>query len=211
MVPRRELAAPIAALFGLTPPLDADEAWRAQLVTRFGTVWPFFKLFETVVDFGAAPEALPVLVALKTLPDLMRRKNVGPAETDTSLLTGSWQRLVLSAPHLEPGTVDWKAYAFCVLEQMHRMLCRLEVFAKNSSKWGTRWRNYRTGTRGSRPTPTRRDVGVALLLCLTPRTEAPPECPARGEPGIDGAVSTTCSLNKQRRTVRVNRERVTKD
>ncbi|MDX3772412.1 hypothetical protein OG963_04530 [Streptomyces sp. NBC_01707] len=39
VVPRHELAAAIAALFELTPPLDsdADEAWRAMLVNRFGT------------------------------------------------------------------------------------------------------------------------------------------------------------------------------
>ncbi|MFF4505284.1 Tn3 family transposase [Streptomyces sp. NPDC001401] len=138
VVPRHELAAAIAALFELTPPLDsdADEAWRAQLVTRFGTVRPFLKLLVTVVDFGATPEGLPALKALKSLPDLMGRKKVGPAEIDTGLLTGSWRRLVLSAPHLEPGTVDWKAYAFCVLEQVHRMLRSKQVFAKNSSKWG---------------------------------------------------------------------------
>ncbi|MFJ4008020.1 Tn3 family transposase [Streptomyces sp. NPDC090023] len=138
VVPRHELAAAIAALFELTPPLDsdADEAWRAQLVTRFGTVRPFLKLLVTVVDFGATPEGLPVLKALKSLPDLMGRKKVGPAEIDTGLLTGSWRRLVLSAPHLEPGTVDWKAYAFCVLEQLHRMMRSKQVFAKNSSKWG---------------------------------------------------------------------------
>ncbi|MFF3159499.1 Tn3 family transposase [Streptomyces sp. NPDC057910] len=138
VVPRRELAAAIAALFELTPPLDsdADEAWRAMLVTRFGTVRPFLKLLVKVVDFGATPEGLPVLQALKSLPVLMGRKKVGPAEIDTDLLVGSWRRLVLAAPHLEPGTVDWKAYVFCVLEQFHRMLRRKEVFAKNSSKWG---------------------------------------------------------------------------
>ncbi|EST31538.1 Tn3 family transposase [Streptomyces niveus] len=138
VVPRHELAAAIAALFELTPPLDsdADEAWRAQLVTRFGTVRPFLKLLVTVVDFGATPEGLPVLKALKSLPDLMGRKKVGPAEIDTGLLFGSWRRLVLSAPHLEPGTVDWKAYAFCVLEHLHRMMRSKQVFAKNSSKWG---------------------------------------------------------------------------
>ncbi|MCX4632710.1 hypothetical protein OG755_39890 [Streptomyces sp. NBC_01443] len=40
VVPRHELAAAIAALFELTPPLDsdADEAWRSMLVSRFGTV-----------------------------------------------------------------------------------------------------------------------------------------------------------------------------
>ncbi|WP_413810908.1 Tn3 family transposase [Streptomyces sp. OE57] len=138
VVPRHELAAAIAALFELTPPLDsdADEARRTQLVTRFAVVRLFLKLLVTVVDFDATPEGLPVLKALKSLPDLMGRKKVGPAEIDTGLLTGSWRRLMLSAPHLEPGTVDWKAYAFSVLEQVHRMLRRREVFAKNSSKWG---------------------------------------------------------------------------
>ncbi|GAA4070047.1 hypothetical protein [Actinomadura miaoliensis] len=42
----------------------------------------------------------------------------------TDLLVGSWRRLVLAAPHLEAGTVDWKTYTFCVLEQFHRMLRR---------------------------------------------------------------------------------------
>ncbi|GGV00538.1 transposase [Streptomyces albospinus] len=122
----------------MTPPLDsdADEAWRAMLVGRFGTVRPFLKPLVEVVDFGATPEGLPVLKALKSLPELMGRKKVGPAEIDTELLAGSWRRLVLTSPQLEPGTVDWKAYTFCVLEQFHRMLRRKEVFAKNSSKWG---------------------------------------------------------------------------
>ncbi|NUW07418.1 Tn3 family transposase [Streptomyces sp. CAI-21] len=138
VVPRHELAAAIAALFELTPPLDsdADEAWRAMLVGRFGTVRPFLKLLVTVVDFDATPEGEPVLAALLSLPELMGRKKVGPAEIDTTLLGGSWRRLVLSAPHLEPGTVDWKAYTFCVLEQLHRMLRSKQVFARNSSKWG---------------------------------------------------------------------------
>lgn len=138
VVSRNELAAAIAALFELTPPLDSDvdEAWRSMLVTRFGTVRPFSKPLVKVVDFGATPEGMPVLTALQSLPGLTGRKKVGPAEIDAGLLVGSWRRLVLAAPHLEPGTVDWKAYVFCVLEQFHRMLRRREVFARNCSKWG---------------------------------------------------------------------------
>lgn len=138
VVPRHELAAAIAALFELTPPLDsdADEAWRAMLINRFGTVRPFLKLLVTVVDFDATPEGEAVLGALLSLPELMGRKKVGPAEIDAGLLIGSWRRLVLAAPHLEPGTVDWKAYTFCVLEHLHRMLRSKQVFARNSSKWG---------------------------------------------------------------------------
>lgn len=138
VVPRQELAAAIAALFELTPPLDsdADEAWRAMLVGRFATVRPFLKLLVTVVDFDATPEGAPVLAALVSLPELMGRKKVGPGEIETGLLGGSWRRLVLTAPHPEPGTVDWKAYTFCVLEHLHRMLRSKQVFARNSSKWG---------------------------------------------------------------------------
>nr|WP_261988809.1 hypothetical protein [Streptomyces sp. wa22] len=75
VVPRQELAAAIAALFELTPPLDsdADEAWRAMLVGRFGTVRPFLKLLVTVVDFDATPEGEAVLGALLSLPELMGR------------------------------------------------------------------------------------------------------------------------------------------
>lgn len=107
-----------------------------MLITRFGTVRPFLKLLVKVVDFDATPEGAPVLAALKSLPELMGRKKVGPGEIDTELLARSWRRLVLAAPNLEPGTVDWKGYVFCVLEQFHRMLRRREIFAKNSSKWG---------------------------------------------------------------------------
>nr|WP_250918609.1 hypothetical protein [Streptomyces sp. CWNU-1] len=92
-------------------------------------------LLVTVVDFGTTPEGLPVRTALKSLPDLMGRKKVGPAEVDTGLPAGSWWRPVLSASHLDSGTVDSQAYAFCALEQLHRMR-RREVFAENSSKRG---------------------------------------------------------------------------
>ena len=53
VVPRKELAAAVAAMVELAPPLDsdADEAWRRMLVSRFSTVRPFLKLLVEVVDF----------------------------------------------------------------------------------------------------------------------------------------------------------------
>ncbi|SNT47897.1 Tn3 transposase DDE domain-containing protein [Streptosporangium subroseum] len=138
VVPRRELTSALAAITELTPPADsdADEAWRAMLVSRFATVRPFLPRLCEMVQFGATAEGKPVLAALRTLPGLMGRKRVTPDEIDISLPAGSWRRLVLRAPHLEAGLVDWKAYAFCVLEQFHRLLRRREIFAINSSKWG---------------------------------------------------------------------------
>nr|WP_258539662.1 Tn3 family transposase [Streptomyces ipomoeae] len=84
----------------------------------------------------------------------MGRKRVGTGESDASLLAGSWRRLVLSAPHLGPGTVDWKAYVFCVLESFHRMLRRRVVFAKNSSKWGDPRAKLRDGEAWEQVRPT---------------------------------------------------------
>ncbi|WNI19679.1 Tn3 family transposase [Streptomyces sp. ITFR-21] len=138
VVPRRELEAALAAMFELAPPLDSDacEAWRRQLVGRFGMVRPFLKVLVDVVDFGATPQGANLLAALKSLPGLLRRRKVAPGEIDAGLLAGSWKRLVLASSNAEPGCVDVKAYALCVLEGLHRMLRRREVFAVNSSKWG---------------------------------------------------------------------------
>nr|WP_055501706.1 DUF4158 domain-containing protein [Nonomuraea pusilla] len=114
VVPRAQLTAALEAITELTPPADsdADEPWRAMLVGRFAMVRPFLSRLCEVIQFGATAEGRPVLAALRSLPALMGRKRVTPAEIDTSLLAGSWRRLVLREPHLAEGLVDWKAYAF---------------------------------------------------------------------------------------------------
>ncbi|MBB5158180.1 hypothetical protein BJ970_005779 [Saccharopolyspora phatthalungensis] len=84
------------------------------------------------------PDGQRVLAALRDLPTLWGEghNKVDRSEIDEQLLIGSWRRLVLHAPELEPGTIDWRAYTFCVLEQFHRCLRRRDIFAVNSSKWG---------------------------------------------------------------------------
>ncbi|MFD4190516.1 Tn3 family transposase [Amycolatopsis thermoflava] len=140
VVPRSELAEALVAVVELAgpPDSDADEAWRAVLVKRFATVRPFLPLLCEVIRFGAAPDGKRVLTALRNLPTLWGggRNKVDRSEIDEQLLIGSWRRLVLHAPELEPGTIDWRAYTFCVLEQFHRCLRRRDIFAVNSSKWG---------------------------------------------------------------------------
>lgn len=108
------------------------------MVKRYPTVRPFLPMLCQVIQFGATPEGDRVLRAVQALPALWGggRNRVGVGEIDEDLLIGSWKRLVLAAPELEPGTVDWRAYTFCVLEQFHRHLNRRDIFATNSSKWG---------------------------------------------------------------------------
>lgn len=90
VVPRRELAAAIAAVLELAPPLDSDaeEAWRAQLVTRFATVRPFLPALTQVVDFGATPQGSQVLAALRSLPGLLGRKKVTPPRSTPTCWPG---------------------------------------------------------------------------------------------------------------------------
>lgn len=72
---------------------DEDEAWQAQLVSRFATVQPFLPVLTDVVRFEATAEGAPVLAALRTLPGLIGRKD-GHPERDRHRPAG---RLVAAA------------------------------------------------------------------------------------------------------------------
>jgi hypothetical protein len=135
-VSRAEVTAAAATVRELTPAPDSDldEAWRAELVGRYGVVRLFLPMLAETLTLGGTAEGRPVLAALRRLPELAGRKKVRAAEVDTALVTGSWRRLVF-APGLEPGTVDRKAYTFCVLERLHRLLRRRDIYADGSTRW----------------------------------------------------------------------------
>jgi TnpA family transposase len=122
------------APFGEDDDDDADR--RAELVKRYATVRPFLPMLTAVVPFGSTDAGAPVLAAARSLPDLAGRKRVRASEVDGALVAGSWRRLVLANPDLPAGAVDHRAYALCVLEQLHRALRRRDVFATGSVRWG---------------------------------------------------------------------------
>jgi hypothetical protein len=141
VTPRHQIRAALDAVVELAPPPDedTDAAWRAELVKRYATVRPFLPLLIDVITFGAVEGGHTVLEAVRQLPALLRRKKVRVAEIATALVTGSWRRLVYSSPEDargEPGLVDHRAYAFCVLECLHRGLRRRDLFVDGSDRWG---------------------------------------------------------------------------
>jgi TnpA family transposase len=138
VVPRGQVAAALAAVCELAPPPDEqpDEAWRAELLKRHATIRPFLPILTEVIEFGAVEGGQLVVEAVQRLPQLLGRKKVRRDEITAGLVTGSWRRLVYADPNGEPGLVDHKAYAFCVLEHLHRALKRRDVFAKGSDRWG---------------------------------------------------------------------------
>ena len=110
-VDRNDLVSAVSRVSELapSPDLDLDEIWRTELVKKFRTVRRFLVLLTETVELRATDEGAPIVAAMRALPDLFGRKKVFPDEVDTTLLRGSWRRLVF----LEDETVDWKAYALC--------------------------------------------------------------------------------------------------
>jgi hypothetical protein len=132
---RDKVASAIEAVEELAPfgeDDDDDVDRRAELVKRYATVRPFLPMLTAVVPFGSTDAGAPVLAAARSLPDLAGRKRVRASEVDGALVAGSWRRLVLANPDLPAGAVDHRAYALCVLEQLHRALRRRDVFATGS-------------------------------------------------------------------------------
>jgi Domain of unknown function (DUF4158) len=103
LAPRQEVQAAADQVLEQLPPSDsdADQAWRAELVKRYGVVRLFLPSLVEAIDLDATADGRPVLAALRRLPELAGRKKVHADEVDTSLLAGSWRRLVLAAPGLE--------------------------------------------------------------------------------------------------------------
>jgi hypothetical protein len=100
---------------------DDDAEWRAELIKRYGSITGFLGLLAQI-QLGAVDVREPVLAAVHRLPELVGRRRVLADELDRTLVSGSWRRLVLANPELPAGVADHRAYAFCVLEQLHRAL-----------------------------------------------------------------------------------------
>jgi TnpA family transposase len=138
VAPRQELTVALAAVLALAPPSEAttEAIWHAELVLRYPTIRPFLPLLGTVIPFGAVDGSQEIVTALQRLPTLLGRKKVRKEEIAAGLVTGAWRRLVYAETAGEPGVVDHRAYAFCVLEHFQRALHRRDVFALQSDRWG---------------------------------------------------------------------------
>ena len=150
VLPRSEVAAALTAVVELAPPPDedADVAWRAELVKRYATVRPFVLRLSEVIQFGAVEGGQVVLQAIQHLPEVLGRPKIPRDAFAADLVTGSWKRFVYRVHSGAKSTarveqtdgvvegIDYRAYAVCVLDHLHRALRRRDVFAVGSDRWG---------------------------------------------------------------------------
>lgn len=136
IVTREELVKAVVDLGELLPE-GTDTAWRKQLIDRYATARRFTSLLAEVIPWGATKAGTPIVEALRELPKVQARRKPGVEHIDTTLLDGSWRRLVLGNPLLAPnGIIDSKAWTFCVLENLHTALKRRDVHARGADNWG---------------------------------------------------------------------------
>jgi len=127
-VTRAQLTDAVAAVQQLS---REPESWAEQLLARYTTVRRFLPALLNGLHLDATPGGQPVLDGLDALRQTEGRRKIDLAEVPLELATGVWKRLTITAE----GTLDRRAFTFCVLERLREALRRRDVFAPASSRW----------------------------------------------------------------------------
>ncbi|MFO1432833.1 MAG: Tn3 family transposase [Candidatus Competibacteraceae bacterium] len=133
-ISREELTQALADVEALVRP--PDDVYYRELETRYRAVRIFLPTLLRHIRFGASPAGEPVVAGLEWL-----RTHEAPVKPEPpaprDVITKSWQRHVLRAD----GSVNPRAYTFCVLDGLRKALHRREIFV--SPSW--RYTDPRTG------------------------------------------------------------------
>ncbi|MFD5204748.1 Tn3 family transposase [Streptomyces sp. NPDC058375] len=114
---------------------DSQRLQRTKMIENFPTLSENLHHI-TALDYQPSTEARHIVEALRSLPDLLRSPTVTPADLDNRLMTGAWRELIMRANQLNPGEVNIKAYAFCVVVTLYYRLNNGEIHIRGASKWG---------------------------------------------------------------------------
>jgi TnpA family transposase len=114
----------------------ADNVYYRELDAKYRTVRCFLPALVENIRFGANAAGEPVVAAFDWLRVNMGRKKPGN-DAPLEVVGKSWRRHVLR----DDDSVDFHAYIFCVLDELHTALRRRDVFVAPS--W--RYADPRTG------------------------------------------------------------------
>ena len=166
-IPREVLTQALADVDALVRP--PDDVYYCELETRYRAVRIFLPTLLRHIRFGASPAGEPVVAGLD-----WRRTHEAPVKPEPpaprDVITKPWQRHVLR----EDGSVNPRAYTFCVLDGLRKALRRREVFVSPSWRYtdpragllaGAEWETTRPIICRSLGLPT--DPAPALAVLAT--------------------------------------------
>jgi TnpA family transposase len=127
--PRSTLAQALDEVEKLVRP--PEDVYYQELLKQHASFRRFFPALVQHIHFGASPAGIPVVTGLQWL-----RENAGRSKTRSDApreaIAKVWQPYVLR----EDGSVDPKAYMFCVLDRLLTALKRRDVFVNPSWRYG---------------------------------------------------------------------------
>ncbi len=127
-IPRNALTLALEGVNALIRP--ADDVYYQELDAKYKTVRCFLPALVEHIRFGANVAGEPVVAAFDWLRGNMVRKKPGN-DAPREVIRKPWQRHVLR----EDGSVDFHAYTFCVLDELHTALRRRDVFVSPSWRY----------------------------------------------------------------------------
>jgi TnpA family transposase len=127
-IPRNALTLALEGVNALIRP--ADNVYYQELDAKYKTVRCFLPGLVEHIRFGANVAGEPVVAAFDWLRSNIARKKPGN-DAPREVIRKPWQRHVLR----EDGSVDFHAYTFCVLDELHTAIRRRDVFVAPSWRY----------------------------------------------------------------------------
>ena len=128
LIPREVLTQALASVDSLVRP--PDDVYYRELDARYRAMRLFLPTLLLHIRFGASPAGEPVAAGFDWLRTHEMHAKPEP-EAPRAVITKSWQRYVLR----EDGSVDPRAYTFCVLDGLRKALRRRDVFVSPSWRY----------------------------------------------------------------------------
>ncbi len=127
-IPREVLTQALASVDALVRP--PDDVYYHELDARYRAMRIFLPTLLQHIRFGASPAGAPVAAGFDWLRAHEMRVKPEP-QAPRAVITKPWQRHVLR----EDGSVDPRAYTFCVLDGLRKALRRRDVFVSPSWRY----------------------------------------------------------------------------
>ena len=108
-----------------------DDLYYPELLEKYRSLRRYLPHVLETIRFSGTQAAKPILKAIDFLRALEHQDNPSMEGAPMEIVTRPWERYVIT----EDGSVDQKAYTFCLLDRLRGMLSRREVFVPASARY----------------------------------------------------------------------------